>query len=76
MQITQHKFERGTFVTYHAAGNAADRNIVVEGIIRSIHGDGSYTVEARHLLDDTGARKPGYLGFRYRIWETDLQARQ
>lgn len=76
MQITQHKFARGTFVTYHAAGNAADRNIVVEGIIRSIHGDGSYTVEARHLLDDAGNRRPGYLGFKYRIEETDLRRRK
>lgn len=76
MQTTAPKFERGAFVTYRAQGNCADRNIIVEGIIRARHRDRSYTVEARHLLDADGNRKPGYLGFRYRIWENDLRGRQ
>lgn len=70
-QATQHRFEKGAFVQYRA-----DCGAPVEGIVRARHRDGTYTIEARHVLDGAGNRKPGYLGFRYRMYETDLRGRQ
>lgn len=64
------KFERGDFVLYRSACSTP-----VEGIIRSVHRDGTYTVEARHTLDRNGRRTPGYLGYRYLIEGADLLPR-
>lgn len=64
------QFERGDFVLYRSACSTP-----VEGIIRSVHRDGTYTVEARHTLDRNGRRTPGYLGYRYLIEGADLLPR-
>ena len=40
---------------------------VISAIVRTVHRDGTATVEARFVLDDQGQPQPGYLGYRYRF---------
>ena len=58
-------FFRGEIVTYEANG------LLIEAIVRTLHRDGSVTVEARWVLP---ARRQGggYLGYRYRMKTSDL----
>lgn len=62
------QLRKGSFVTYPV------RKLTISAVVRTMHRDGSVTVEARHVLD---ASKPhgisgGYLGYRYRMAREDL----
>jgi hypothetical protein len=62
------KFTKGSFVTYDTTSGK------VRAIVRRIHRDGDCTVEARHYLDDVGKEIGAYLGFKFRVDPTTLQA--
>lgn len=61
------KFKRHDFVTYKARG------MTISAIVRRAHRDGTCTVEARFVFDESGKSRPGYLGYRYRYDEGILQ---
>lgn len=73
------KFTRGEIVYYRLHDNAH-----VEAIVRSVHRDGTLTVESRFVLDERGnsmpdrqghvITKPPYLGYRRRIHPTGLSS--
>ncbi len=44
----------------------------VNAIVRSVHRDGSVTVEARFMLDEKGEREGGYVGHKYRLYQNDV----
>ena len=54
-------FERGSFVTYETSSGKG------RAIVRRVHRDGDYTVEARHYLDASGRELGAYLGFKFRV---------
>lgn len=61
------KITKGAFLTY-----VCSARVTVEAIARTVHRDGTVTVEARHTLDAAGNRRGCYLGFRYRLDSADL----
>lgn len=46
---------------------------VVRAIVRTVHRDGTRTVEAQHFLDEEGRSRGPYLGFKYRLNLADLR---
>jgi hypothetical protein len=60
------KFEKGSFVTYKVTTGK------IRAIVRTVHRDGDYTVEARHYLDDRGRETGAYLGFKFRMDPVEL----
>lgn len=62
------KFRKHQHVTYDCRGRT------ITAIIRRAHRDGTVTVEARHVLDDSGNIQGCYLGFRFRYDAADLRA--
>lgn len=57
------RFRNGQHVEYSLPHSP---DVVVEAIVRAVHGDGTVTVEARFCRDKQGDRSGGYLGYRYR----------
>lgn len=59
--------KKGDFVTYRCAADGQ-----VRAIVRTVHRDGSVTVEARHHLNREGNPDGGYLGYKYRLAQSIL----
>lgn len=58
-------FTKRQYVVYLARQQA---NTPVRAIVRTVHRDGTFTVEAQWSLNPvTGAGDPGYLGFKFRL---------
>lgn len=57
--------KKGKIVTYKV------RKLLIEAIVRTMHRDGSVTVEARHELRE-GKPYGCYMGYRYRMTRSDL----
>jgi hypothetical protein len=62
-------FHKGDFVTYALRLNGPYR---IQATVRTVHRDGSVTVEARHVLRSDGKPHGAYLGYRYRMDPADL----
>jgi hypothetical protein len=60
---------KGQLVTYRARDGEGP---LIEAIVRTAHRDESCTVEARFVLNDDGSYRPGFLGYRYKIFNGDL----
>ncbi len=58
---------KGQHLTYRLSGFGR-----VSAIVRTVHRDGSVTVEARHQLKDGEPVGP-YLGYKYRMDSSKLQ---
>lgn len=57
--------KKGDFVLYSLP--FTNRMADVRAIVRTMHRDGTVTIEARHVLDKNGKPEGGYLGYRYRV---------
>lgn len=61
------EFKKGSIVQYRDGG---DRHI--QAIVRTVHKDGTYTVEAQFSLTRDGRREGQYLGYCWRLSRDEL----
>jgi len=69
------RFKKGDTVFYFAQG---DPRMPIRAVVRKVHRDDSYTVEAQfHVSPNTGEDYvgPGFLGYTYRIYADKLMDR-
>lgn len=55
---------RGDFVTYAVPDVPGTR---VESLVKTVHHNGEVTIQARFILNADGTRRPGFLGYTYRV---------
>jgi hypothetical protein len=67
--MAKQAFKRGQFVRYCHGETGC-----IEAKVLRAHRDGSCTVEATFFVGLKGERQTGYLGYHYRIHNTDLIA--
>jgi hypothetical protein len=65
--MAQETFKRGQVVRYGQCQTGS-----IEAKVLRVHRDNSCTVEATFFVSPAGERRPGYLGYRYRIHNSNL----